>query len=320
MKTRALVVTSIAVVIGAALPVAVAAGDGLPGEGVVANPVSAPGGDVEYLATSARHHTVLRERALGGRSLRQLRLRGTFTVPAVAYDGSPSGLSADGRTLVLIKPRTSWPRKRTTFAVIDAERMQVRRRFTLPGDFSFDAISPNGRIAYLIQYISPRDVTKYAVRAYDMRRQRLFRAAVVDKSEPDEDMSGIPLARVSDSQGRWAYTLYSGAEHPFVHALDTEQRTAVCIDLDDVRSLGGAGLQLNGDRLTVSTHAKDLAVIDTTSHSVIPQRKPERAAATTDAERAGTRWLIVAAPIAALLLLAAVGRRRLILGRAPERG
>jgi hypothetical protein len=318
MNARALLVMSTAVVIVAALPAATAAGDGLPGQGVEANPVSAPGGDVEYVATSARHHTVLGKRALGGRSLRQLRLRGTFTVPAVAYDGSPSGLSADGHTLVLIKPRTSWPRERTTFAVIDAKSMQVRRRFTLPGDFSFDAISPNGRIAYLIQYLSPRDVTKYAVRAYDMRRQRLFRAPVVDKSEPDEDMSGIPLARVSDSQGRWAYTLYDGAQHPFVHALDTEHRTAVCIDLDDVRSLRGAGLELNGDRLTVSSAVMDFAVIDTTTHSVLPQRKPRRAAAAPPEDTADTPWLLIAAPTAALLLLA-VGRRRLNLRRAQER-
>jgi hypothetical protein len=319
MSARALLVMSTAVVIVAALPAATAAGDGLPGQGVAANPVSAPGGDVEYVATSARHHTVLGKRALGGRSLRQLRLRGTFTVPAVAYDGSPSGLSADGRTLVLIKPRTSWPRERTTFAVIDAKSMQVRRRFTLPGDFSFDAISPNGRVAYLIQYLSPRDVTKYAVRAYDMRGQRLFRAPVVDKSEPDEDMSGIPLARVSDSQGRWAYTLYDGAEHPFVHALDTEHRTAVCIDLDDVRSLRGAGLELSGDRLTVSSAVMDFAVIDTTTHSVLGQRRPKRAAEAPPEYSAGTPWLLIAAPTAGLLLLAAVGRRRLNRGRAQAR-
>ena len=81
-------------------------------------------------------------------------------------------------------------------------------------------------------------MTAYAVRAYDMRARRLFQEPVVDPSEPDEDMSGVPLSRVSDAEGRWAYTLYSGHEHPFVHALDTERRTAVCIDLDDVRSIG----------------------------------------------------------------------------------
>ena len=54
-------------------------------------------------------------------------------------------------------------------------------------------------------------MTAYAVRAYDMRARRLFQEPVVDPSEPDEDMSGVPLSRVSDAEGRWAYTLYSGA-------------------------------------------------------------------------------------------------------------
>jgi hypothetical protein len=316
MNARALLVVGTALAL-LAVPPASAAGDGLPGEGVAADPVSAPGGHVEYVATNARRHTVVREQALGGGpSQRRLRLRGTFTVPAVAYDGSPSGLSADGRTLVLINPRRSWPRKRTTFAVIDARTMSLRRHIELRGDFSFDAISPNGRLAYLIQYLSPRRVTAYAVRAYDMRAQRLLRAPVIDKSKPDEDMSGIPVARVNDAQGRWAYTLYDGTEHPFVHALDTERRTAVCIDLHGVRSLMGVGLALSGNRLTVSNRTRRLAVIDTTTQSLIagPERKRPTAAAAKD--DAGTSWLPIAAPTVALLLLAALGRRRLLATRA----
>jgi hypothetical protein len=45
-------------------------------------------------------------------------------------------------------------------------------------------------------------------------------------------MAGLPLSRASSPDGRWAYTLYDadGGE-PFVHALDTVGRTAVCIDL-----------------------------------------------------------------------------------------
>jgi hypothetical protein len=284
-----------------------AAADGLPGEGVVANPVSAPGGDVGYVTRTARHHTILREQTLAsGRTLRKLRLSGTFVVPAVAYDGSPSGLSADGRTLVLIKPRDSWPRKRTSFAVIDAKSMHLRRRFSLPGDFSFDAISPNGRLVYMVQYLSPNDVTAYAVRAYDMRARRLFRAPVVDKSEPDEDMRGTPLARVSDAHGRWAYTLYDGAEHPFVHALDTEGRTAVCIDLD-VRA---ATLAMQGRRLDVMRHGRVVASINTVTHRLV--RDQPAAVAEDDA---GTSWLPIAGPTTALLLLAAVGRRRLVATR-----
>lgn len=306
MTARALLALPVTIVFLAALPAASAAADGLPGEGVVAAPVSAPGGHVGYVTTTARRHTVVREQAVAtGRTLRKLRLRGTFVVPAVAYDGSPSGLSADGRTLVLIKPRNSWPRKRTSFVVIDAQTMHLRRRLSLRGDFSFDAISPNGRISYLVQYLSPRDTTSYAVRAYDMRARRLFQAPVVDKSEPDEDMRGVPLVRVSDAQGRWAYTLYDGAKHPFVHALDTQSRTAVCIDLDGVRSLRGVDLELSGDRLTVSTAARTLASIDTRTHRVV-----ERAAPRVD--KAGTSWLAIAAPAAALLLLAAAGRRRFV--------
>jgi hypothetical protein len=277
----------------------------------VPSPVSAPGGDVEYVAKRAKRDTVLRAQRLdGGPVLRSLDLGGRYSVPAVAYDGSPSGLSADGRTLVLINPRKRWPRKRTTFAVVDARRMELRRHIRLRGDFSFDAISPDGRLVYLIEYLSPRDVTAYAVRAYDMRARRLFKEPVVDPSEPDEDMSGVPLSRVSDAEGRWAYTLYSGAEHPFVHALDTERRTAVCIDLD-LRNLRGAALEMNGGGLDVVGDSGLLARIDTATHRVIaaPGKRPARAKSEADAS-AGTPWLLIAAPTAALLLLGAISRRR----------
>jgi hypothetical protein len=231
-------------------------------------------------------------------------------VPAVAYDGSPSGLSADGRTLVLINPRKRWPRKHTTFAVVDARRMELRRHIQLRGDFSFDAISPDGRLVYLIEYLSPRDVTAYAVRAYDMRARRLFPQPVVDPSEPDEDMSGVPMSRVSDAEGRWAYTLYSGAKHPFVHALDTERRTAVCIDLR-LRNLRGAVLEMNGAWLDVVGDSGLLARIDTATHRVIaaPEKRPARAKSEAEAS-ARTPWLLIAAPTAALLVLGAISRRR----------
>jgi hypothetical protein len=310
MTARVLLLVSASLAIVAALP-APAAADGLPGTGVVPAPVSAPGGDLEYVTGRATRDTVLRERRLnGGPALRSLDLRGRYSVPAVAYDGSPSGLSADGRTLVLINPRKTWPRKHTTFAVIDARRMELRRHLRLSGDFSFDAISPDGRVIYLIEYLSPRDQTAYAVRAYDMRAHRLFRDPVVDPNEPDEDMSGVPLSRVSDREGRWAYTLYSGPEHPFVHALDTERRTALCIDLD-VKNLRGAGLEIHGGRLDVVGDSGLLARIDTATHRVIaaPPKRPARAKREARAS-AGTPWLPIAVPSAALILLAGAGWQR----------
>jgi hypothetical protein len=298
-----LLIALVTVAILALVP-ASAAADGLPAVGVDARPLSVPGGQLEYTTERAGRSTRLIESARYGGPLRARRLPGDYSIPAVAYDGSPSGLSADGRTLVLINPRTRIPRRQTTFVVVDAKRLRVRREIRLRGDFSFDAISPDGRLMYLIHYVNPRDVTKYAVRAYDMRAARLFPQPVVDPSEPDEDMSGIPVTRVED--GRWAYTLYDGGKHPFVHALDTERRTAVCIDIDGVTKVWGASLDLRADRLdVVGPGGRTLARIDPRSHELIPSRRPP---AKPDA---GTSWLPIATPTVALLLLAAATRRRL---------
>ena len=105
----------------------------------------------------------------------------------------------------------------------------------LRGDFSFDALSPDGRLLYLIHYLSRRDPTRYEVRAYDVPAGRLLPAPIVDPREADERMRGLPITRVASADGRWHYTLYDGAgSHPFIHALDTVGRTAVCIDLDGI--------------------------------------------------------------------------------------
>jgi hypothetical protein len=297
----AIVLVSLALLV---LAPASAAADGLPAVGIDARPLSLPDGDVAYVTKSGKHSTRLIERARYGGPLRDRRLRGAFSIPAVAYDGSPSGLSADGRTLVLISPRVRYPRRRTTFAIVDVRRLRVRHRIGLKGDFSFDAISPDGRLMYLVEY-NPRNFGEYDVRAYDLRARRLFREPVVDPREPDEEMYGVPVSRVASADGRWAYTLYDGAEHPFVHALDTSGRTAVCIDLDDLpRGAWGRTLELRGPTLEiVGRSGRVRARIDTRTHRVVKPPAPP-------AEDAGTSWLPLAAPTAALLLLAALGRRR----------
>jgi hypothetical protein len=280
-----------------------AAADGLPAVGIDASPLSAPRGELEYTTERAGRDTRLIESARYGGPLRARRLDGSFSIPAVAYDGSPSGISADGRTLVLISPRTRYPRRRTTFAVVDARRLSVKRLITLNGDFSFDAISPDGSVMYLIQY-SRQNLSDYAVRAYDLRARRLFRAPVVDPDEAGEPMTGAPVTRATSPDRRWAYTLYNSSPHPFVHALDTERRTAVCIDLDDFRrGTWGMTLELRGPTLSVVARAnKVLARIDTRTHRLIEPRAASRS------DDAGTSWLPIAAPTAALLLLLAATR------------
>ena len=259
------------------------------------------------MTESAKESTRLIERARYGGPVRERRLRGSFSMPAVAYDGSPGGLSADGRTLVLISPRLRYPRRRTSFAVVDTGRLAVRKRIALKGDFSFDAISPDGRLMYLIEY-NPRNYGEYAVRAYDLRTRRLLPRPVVDPREADEPMNGVPVTRTAGGDGRWAYTLYDSPEHPFVHALDTERRTAVCIDLDHLNKVWGASLSRRAGTLyVVSPRGRILARIDTRTHRLVERRAP-RAPRDDDA---GSFWLPLAAPTAALLLLAVVTRRRL---------
>jgi hypothetical protein len=300
---RLLASISAAAVAATAAP-ATASGDGLPAVGIDARPLSAPASKVEYTTErGGKGHTRLIESARYGGPLRQRRLRGVFAIPAVAYDGSPAGVSADGRTLVLISPRTRFPRRATTFAVVDAHRLAVRRLIRLRGDFSFDAISPDGRTMYLIEY-SPRDFTNYAVRAYDMRASRLLPRPVVDPDEAGEPMTGVPVSRTTGSDGRWAYTLYQSTEHPFVHALDTQRRTAVCIDLDHLRAVWNATLELRGERLEVVRRSgRVLAAIDTRTHRLVDSDP-------TEDSGAATSWLPIALAGGAVALLVALGRRR----------
>ena len=298
-----------------------ASGDGLPVSGLNARPVSSPGAEGrEYLTRRAKPDTVLLEReGSSGRVLRRLRLPGNLAVPAVAYDRSPSGLSADGRTLVLIEPRRGFPRADSTFAVIDATRMKRRGTVRLEGDFSFDALSPDGRTMYLIEYLSRRDVTRYAVRAYELQARRLIPGAIVDPREPDERMSGLPMNRATSAGGRWEYTLYHGREHPFIHALDTERRQAFCIDLDALagrrNGMWGVKLEFDGPgTLGVVAGARRLAEVDTRTLRV---RTPPGASTAKARPRReggdGPGLLVLAGPTALLITgsaLALARRRR----------
>ena len=252
---------SAAIVSGAGA--AAASADGLPvlGVDVGSKGVTVPGAAARYVTlwSGPKTTVVARVRRNGGRVDRSRLLEGTFTVPAVAYDSSASGLSADGKVLVLIQPRVSFPRARTSFAVLDARHLRVVKVLRLKGDFSFDAISRSGKRIYLIQYLSANDPTKYAVRAFDVGAGRLLPEPVVDPHEPDEQMRGQPLSRAMSPDGRWAYTLYDGnGKTPFVHALDTSRATARCIDLD---ALGGAE-NLWRLRLSIRGGGKQLAVRD----------------------------------------------------------
>jgi len=155
--------------------------------------VSLPGRDVNYVALAAGRKTVVaRVRRAGGIVERSRLLPGSFGIPGAAYDGSGTGLSADGRMLVLAGAISRYPVARTRLLVLDARRLRARARIVLPGAFAVDAISPTGRWLYLIHYTSSGDTSRYDVRAYDVPGHHLVAAPVVDPRERDEAMRGLP--------------------------------------------------------------------------------------------------------------------------------
>jgi hypothetical protein len=302
-----------ALLLAAAVGAESAGADGLPALGIDAGGtgVTTRSGDARYVTVPANGDTVLaRVNPHGGRILASRLVRGTFTIPAVAYDGSAAGLSADGRTLVLIQPRANFPRAQTPLTVIDTQRLRTLEVVRLHGDFSFDAISPRGSLVYLIEYIAPTDPTRYRVRAYDLAANRLLPQPVVDPREPGEKMGGNPLTRATSPSGRWAYTLYDGAgKTPFVHALDTSTRSARCIDLDALTGTNLSRMRLHLDAaahtLTVNNGRRPVVVIDMRSFRT---SSPPESPAFRWKPVAGASAAVLATVTALLLLL--VRRRR----------
>ena len=250
---------------------AAAAGDGLPVVNIDVGPtgVTTPVAPDRFVALPAGKNTlVARIERKGGRVRASRILSGQLTIPAVAYDASADGLSGDGLTLVLLVPRQTFPRASTTFAIVETGQLSIRSKLKLKGDFSFDAMSRDGRWLYLIQYTSPSDPLQYRVRALDTNTGRIHPRPIVDPREPGEAMNGIPLTRAMSPDGRWAYTLYDGTEHPFVHALDTSGRSARCIDLDwlhgrrDLWRMRFA-ISADGRELSVRSGTKTVALVDT---------------------------------------------------------
>jgi hypothetical protein len=317
--TRALLL-ALAITAMPLVPTAGAAADGLPvGSMDVGRQGLADGFGSRYVTFPALGGTLIARIDLRDGTVDDwMQTRGDFTIPVVAYDGSPAGLSADSDTLVLIKPRPAFPRRDTTLYVLDTDgRITPEGTITLKGDFSFDAISPDGETIYLIHYLSRRDQTRYEVRALDLDSQRLIPGPIVDPTEPDEQMAGIPVTRATSPDGRWAYTLYDALGHePFIHALDTTGMKAVCVDLPQLEGRNDIGLM----RLDVDPGRGALTVLSRRPES--PKSRPllnvdpstfEVSAASAGTEEAAgdgsgipAWWLLAAgvAGLAAAILLA----------------
>jgi hypothetical protein len=260
-------------------------------------------GSGRYVALPTERGTVVAR--IGGVVYATRLLEGRYTVPVVALDHTAAGLATDGSTLVLINPRRTFPRERTSFVVLDAGRLRIRSHIVLRGDFSYDALSPDGTRLFLIHYLSRRDPTRYEVRALDVPSGKLLPTPIVDRSEPDERMAGLPITRVTTADGRWAYTLYDGAGHePFVHALDTVNGEAHCIDLEMLagrRDLYNLRLELGpGDvGLAVLSGSEKLTAIDTSRFEPVVAKSADTARTQSTTSRPFAWLLAVAAAVLA---------------------
>lgn len=326
MRARSIagVLAGVALIAAASLP-ARAGADGLPVPGGVDTTrqgVLSASGAQRFLAIPRGGDTLVERIATGsGALLDTLSIQGSFSVPGVSIAGDTDGLSADGSALVLIRPRGGFPQAETSMVVIDPNSLSIERRITLDGDFSFDAISPDGRAAYVLQYPDPRDPTDYRLRTLDLSSGRLAPGSLLPDNESDEEMRGFPMSRVAGVGGRWQYTLYDGgtlyhrgnAGKPFVHAIDTVERRTLCIDLDWVPAarIDQVTLELGGDGAAVEVVDPKLGVLGTidTATGEAHEGAPVGAAAEPEGGDSGATLALVGG---GLVLLA--GAARLVLG------
>jgi hypothetical protein len=286
----------------------------------------APNGEGPRYATvsNGRETTILQIDQDGGEILGRKTIDGVYAIPVVAVDGTAGGISGDGSRLILAESRWvrfQFPREQSRFVVVDIRsdgRMRAQPPLTFRGDFSFDALSPDGLHLYLTEYLS-RDLNNYALREYDFAQQRLLPDPVLVAHEVSPgEMRGVPTTRTTSPDGRWEYTLYNGGgrrnDEAFIHTLDTERGISHCVDLAmvDGQEALRAGLELTDDAgtLNVTRGGQTLAMLNTETFGLSEPLAPEL---TVEPESGGgPSGLAIGAIVAGTVLLigTALGLRR----------
>ena len=180
-------------------------------------------------------------------------LDGRWSMPA-SYGPAPSGLSANGKWMVLVAPpHATGATMVNRFAVVDLAKGTLDRVVTADGDVGFDAVSDDGRNLYLVEHLVP--APHYAVRVASFNGAGLQDGVLgqIKTAEP-EVMNGLYHASVAVGSD-WFLSLYSNpGRGPFIHALNTTQLYAQCIlNMPDVpaalRPAWSMLLDANHDRL-----------------------------------------------------------------------
>lgn len=219
-------------------------------------------------------------------------LRGSYVIPAVAYDGSAGGLSANGRTLALVNFSRTFPPPPTKVAILDTDvylrhprrpgqhrPQHAIRYWDLRGQFAFQAISPDGAKLYM-----RHDRRRDRGSAYD-RRPDDFDLWALDTgngglaprpltvSNSGRPLAGLPISGTTSPNGRWAYALYDGDMRlPFLLALDTATGRVLRVDLPGLERLRNPFLL----KLRLDSAGRHLAVYPRSPESgrVAPRTEP----------------------------------------------
>jgi DNA-binding beta-propeller fold protein YncE len=181
-------------------------------------------------ATASNGTTIIRE--LEGEEEspgREQSIPGNWRLPTIGADPLPVGVSADGLTIVLVEADAA-TKGVSRFAILSRTFDAKPTIVVLDGAFEYDALSPDGATLYVVEHLAGPPDGHYQVRAVDTARGILREGVVVDKTNLSEPMAGYPIAQLRRANG-FVFTLYHGAEHPFIHALSTADGWALCIDL-----------------------------------------------------------------------------------------
>ena len=188
------------------------------------------GVSTDGLTTTVRNLVV--QPGFGGGSQSVL---GTWRLPTIGSDPMPVGVSVDRRTVVLVEggaDATTGARSTSRFAIVRTSFDDRPRIVALDGDFEYDALSPDGSTLYVVEHLAGPPAGHYQVRMVDVATGTLRPEVVADKSGGGEAMAGYPIAQVRRPDGM-VFTLYRGAEHPFIHTLSSTDGWALCIDLPE---------------------------------------------------------------------------------------
>jgi hypothetical protein len=211
-------------------------------------------------------------------------IEGPWRLPTIGNDVLPVGVSADGSTTVLVEAGESPDAETSRFAIL--EKGRDPRLLELSGSVTFDVLSPDGSILYVIEHLPGPPEARYQVRAVEVATGQMRDEIIVDKRNLDASMGGWPMTQLRHEDGV-VFTLYRASDHTFIHALNSQEAWAVCLGLpmigaDDQAAAADWGLGETSNGGTVYAVNATLGV----AVAIDPGELSIRAATRFDAPRA----------------------------------